>query len=74
MLSIVVTVLHIRPSDLIHLIPEGLYPFTNLSLFPPTLQPLVTTSLFCVSINSTYFLNSTCNDICGICLCLAYSI
>ena len=38
-LSTIVTMLYFRSSDLIHLIADSLYPFNNLSLFPPPLAP-----------------------------------
>ena len=38
-LSTIVTMLCFRSSDLIHLKADSLYPFNNLSLFPPPLAP-----------------------------------
>ena len=38
-LTTTVTMFYIRSSDLIRLTAESLYPFSNLSLFPPTLAP-----------------------------------
>lgn len=38
MLASVATVFCVSSSDLIHLITEGVYPFTDLSLFPPPLN------------------------------------
>ena len=53
-LATIVTMFHIRFSNLIYLIAESLYPFTNLSLFPP-LQALPTTFLLSVSVSLTLF-------------------
>ena len=38
-LSTIISMFYIRSSDLIHLIAESLYLFTNLSLFPPPPDP-----------------------------------
>ena len=48
----IVTRLHIRSSDIIHLVTESLYPFTKVSLFPPTLELLF---LLSASVNLAFF-------------------
>lgn len=53
----VVTMLYIRSPELIHLITESLYLWTNTPHFPPS-PPLATTILFFGSMSST-FLDST---------------
>ena len=49
---------YIRSSDLIHLIPESLYPFPNFSLFQTPSPPdtfLATTFIHFVSMSLTFF-------------------
>ena len=54
----IVTMLSIRPAELIHLIAGSLYLWTSISPFSPLPQPLVTTILFSISA-SLAFLDST---------------